>query len=120
MSISPDGAFLYVSAWFIGRLWKIDARTLEVVARFEVPPHSRRVQPSPDGSTLIVASYLTGEVLGLDARTGAVRRRMFVAPKPEGVRVGPVRVGVGLGRDLPDPAVRLGRRRRRGGGGARL
>lgn len=87
LALSPDGAFLYVSAWFIGRIWKIDARTFEIVARFDVPAHSRRVQPTPDGATLVVASYLTGEVLGLDASTGAVRRRMYVAPKPEGLYV---------------------------------
>jgi outer membrane protein assembly factor BamB len=87
VALSPDGAFLYVSAWFVGRISKIDARTLEVVARFDVPPHSRRVQPTPDGSTLVVVSYLTGEVLALDARTGEERRRMFVAPKPEGLYV---------------------------------
>jgi hypothetical protein len=84
---SPDGAFLYISAWFIGRVWKVDARTFEVVARFDVPAHSRRVQPTPDGATLVVASYLTGEVLALDAQTGAERRRMYVAPKPEGLHV---------------------------------
>jgi len=87
LSLSPDGAFLYVSAWFIGRVWKIDARTFEVVGRFDVPAHSRRVEPSPDGSTLVVASYLTGEVLGLDADTGEELRRLFVAPKPEGLFV---------------------------------
>lgn len=85
--VSRDGDFLYVPAMFRGKVWKIDAGSLEVVAAFDVPIHCRRVDTTPEGDVLLVLSYLTGDLLSYDARTTKLIRSVHIGPKPEALFV---------------------------------
>jgi len=85
-AFSPDGKFVYAPAIFRGILFKFDARTLEVVKRIKIPPHSRSIKFSTDGKYLFLASYLDGEILVYD---GLRERKVFsfyITPRVEALQ----------------------------------
>ncbi len=85
MHVSSDGAFLYVAGFLKQAVWKIDARTLQIVLTIPAPMMCRSIEPTADGKTLLAVSYLDGEVISFDTRTGRELRRLRIGPKAEGL-----------------------------------
>jgi uncharacterized membrane protein YhaH (DUF805 family) len=85
--VSSDGAWLYAAAAVEGAIWKVDTRTLDVVATFDAPVHCRRIETTPDGDVLLALSYLTGELLSYDAQTGRLLHTLYIGPKAQGLSV---------------------------------
>jgi hypothetical protein len=80
---SPDGRFVYVSAWFRGLVWKLDASTLTLQDTFDGPLHARSMALSADGAVLYAVSFVTGDLLALDAATGRPLGQRYAGIKPE-------------------------------------
>src|SRR5215813_7451841 len=93
-----DGAVYFGD--FGGTLWKLDARTGDVIWSHRVsdytgiPGDIARTSPSLLGNTLIVGDLRAPNMLGINAKTGELRWITQVHPDPKGIMTGsPVLVG---------------------------
>src|SRR5262245_61034811 len=93
-----DGAVYFGD--FGGMLWKLDARTGDVIWSRKVADYTgitgdiARTSPSLLGNTLIVGDLRAPNMLGINARTGDLRWKTQVHPDPKGIMTGsPVLVG---------------------------
>ena len=60
VAAAPDGAFIYVTTAHgtpAGSLWKVDARSREIVARTLLGPFPATVAVTPDGETAFVSNF---------------------------------------------------------------
>jgi len=93
-----DGAVYFGD--FGGTLWKLDARTGDVIWSHLVsdytgiPGDIARTSPSLLGNTLVVGDLRAPKMLGINANTGELRWITQVHPDPKGIMTGsPVLVG---------------------------
>jgi polyvinyl alcohol dehydrogenase (cytochrome) len=93
-----DGAVYFGD--FGGTLWKLDARTGEVIWSHKVsdytgiPDDLARTSPSLAGNTLVVGDLKHPNMLGINASTGELRWMTQVHPDPKGIMTGsPVLAG---------------------------
>jgi polyvinyl alcohol dehydrogenase (cytochrome) len=93
-----DGAVYFGD--FGGTLWKLDARTGEVIWSHLVSDYTgtagdlARTSPSLLGNTLIVGDLRAPNMLGINAKTGELNWITQVHPDPKGIMTGsPVLVG---------------------------
>ncbi len=89
---SPDGRSLYATARVESGVWEVDAVTLEVKRRFDVPGGPDCIAFDPDGRLWMTLRWL-GRVGVLDPRTGALEQ-IRVGRSPHGIFVMPRREGV--------------------------
>jgi DNA-binding beta-propeller fold protein YncE len=89
---SPDGRSLYATARVESGLWEIDAETLEVKRRFDVPGGPDCISFDPDGRLWMTLRWL-GRVGVLDPRTGTLDQ-IRVGRSPHGIFVMPRREGM--------------------------
>lgn len=87
VEVSPDEDSIYVASFLDGKIWRLDADTLELEATFDAPVQCRRIGFSPDGTQLFAASYLTGELVVFDATTGKRLDSFYVGRRLEGMHV---------------------------------
>jgi len=79
---------------FGGMLWKLDARTGEVIWSHAVADYTgitgdlARTSPSLVGNLLIVGDLRAPNMLGIDANTGELRWKTQVHPDPKGIMTG--------------------------------
>ena len=116
---SPDGRSLYATARVESGVWEVDAETLEVRRRFDVPGGPDCIAFDPDGRLWMTLRWL-GRVGVLDPRTGTLDQirvgrsphGIFVMPRREGVRADFAAISPGAmsgSRPLPRPlALRPG------------
>jgi polyvinyl alcohol dehydrogenase (cytochrome) len=87
-----DGAVYFGD--FGGTLWKLDARTGEVIWQHLVsdytgiPGDLARTSPIVTGNLVIVGDLKHPNLLGIDARTGELRWNTQVHPDPKGIMTG--------------------------------
>ncbi len=89
---SPDGRSLYATARVESGVWEVDAETLEVRRRFDVPGGPDCITFDPDGRMWMTLRWL-GRVGVLDPRTGTLDQ-IRVGRSPHGIFVMPRREGV--------------------------
>jgi DNA-binding beta-propeller fold protein YncE len=89
---SPDGRSLYATARVESGLWEVDADTLEVRRRFDVPGGPDCISFDPDGRLWMTLRWL-GRVGVLDPRTGTLEQ-IRVGRSPHGIFVMPRRHGM--------------------------
>jgi DNA-binding beta-propeller fold protein YncE len=89
---SPDGRSLYATARVESGLWEVDADTLEVRRRFDVPGGPDCISFDPDGRLWMTLRWL-GRVGVLDPRTGTLEQ-IRVGRSPHGIFVMPRRDGM--------------------------
>ncbi|WP_353210147.1 beta-propeller fold lactonase family protein [Rhodovarius sp.] len=89
---SPDGRSLYATARVESGLWEVDAETLEVKRRFDVPGGPDCISFDPDGRLWMTLRWL-GRVGVLDPRTGTLEQ-IRVGRSPHGIFVMPRRDGM--------------------------
>jgi len=89
---SPDGRSLYATSRVESGVWEVDAETLEVRRRFDVPGGPDCIAFDPDGRLWITLRWL-GRVGVLDPRTGTLEQ-IRVGRSPHGIFVMPRRQGV--------------------------
>lgn len=89
---APDGKSLYATARVESGVWEVDAETLEVRRRFDVPGGPDCIAFDPEGRLWMTLRWL-GRVGVLDPRTGALDQ-IRVGRSPHGIFVMPRREGV--------------------------
>lgn len=89
---SPDGRSLYATARVESGVWELDAETLEVRRRFDVPGGPDCIAFDPEGRLWMTLRWL-GRVGVLDPRTGTLDQ-IRVGRSPHGIFVMPRRDGV--------------------------
>ena len=90
ISLSPDNRHVYTSSVYINEIVKIDAGTLQVVARAKMGNclGAVRVVPTPvDGRTLVVNCADNGRVLLVEAGTLKLTHQISVGTLPIGITV---------------------------------
>ncbi|MBC7434295.1 MAG: beta-propeller fold lactonase family protein [Rubritepida sp.] len=89
---SPDGRSLYATARVESGVWELDAETLAVRRRFDVPGGPDCIAFDPEGRLWMTLRWL-GRVGVLDPRTGALEQ-IRVGRSPHGIFVMPRREGM--------------------------
>jgi YVTN family beta-propeller protein len=75
LALSPDGKTLYVANW-LGRVAKLDARTLKRLGRVKTGRYPRGLSVTADGKTLYVANTGGRTVSVVDTATMKVRKQI--------------------------------------------
>ena len=89
---SPDGRSLFATARVESGVWELDAETLEVRRRFDVPGGPDCIAFDPEGRLWMTLRWL-GRVGVLDPRTGTLEQ-IRVGRSPHGIFVMPRREGM--------------------------
>lgn len=90
VSVSPDGAAVYLACNHSNELQVRDARTLELRHRLPTGAGAYNVEPSPDGTLVIVTNKKDQSISVFDARSFQERARIATSKKvPHGVAFSP-------------------------------
>ncbi len=81
MTLSPDGKLLYVANW-LGRVAKLNARTLKRLGRVKTGRFPRGLSVTADGKTLYVANTGGRTVTVVDTATMKVRKQIPTSRYP--------------------------------------
>jgi YVTN family beta-propeller protein len=81
-AVSPDGAFVYVTSMDTGRLFRLDATTLDVTGSVAVGKRPVSVAVRPGGAALYVANFWSDTVSVVDAETLTETSTIAVGPQP--------------------------------------
>lgn len=91
MTVSPDGAFIYVANYNSNpaTVTKIDTSTFTATNHQvdPAPPQPAGLVVSPDGSKLYVVLYAVGQVKEIDTATMSVQRTVSTSAQPRDVAV---------------------------------
>jgi DNA-binding beta-propeller fold protein YncE len=82
VALWPEGGRLCASLADRRQIVVLDARSLDELARFDVPGEPRAVLPSSDGRGLLVADFEGDRILRLGAATGAVEAQSDCVNRP--------------------------------------
>jgi YVTN family beta-propeller protein len=82
MALSPDNVHVYVPSMSGNRLWRLDARSLEITGGCQIARRPVDVAASRDGRRLYVAAFWSNAVYVLDAHELGVLHRIPVNASP--------------------------------------